>query len=96
MKASQIINELKKHEELLSKDISDEDLEKIIAFTRSIDVDVLKRLSPEEIKQLNELTERIINKVKTIQTAIVKDIEKLEKNTDATKAYLKNEILNDR
>jgi len=97
MKASQIINELKKQRKLLDEDITDEDLEKFTNFIKGINPkDIIFENLQNELEEINFLINDIISKVEKLQNDILKNIEKLQKETNAEKTYMKNEILNNR
>ena len=97
MKASQIINELKKHKKLLEGDISQTEIEKLSEYVRNINLNEVKFENLDtELKELQILVNDIIQKVKETQENILQEIKNTQKKGKAEEAYTKSEILNNR
>ena len=97
MKASQIINELKKHKELLEGDISQSEIAKLSDYVRNINLNEVKFENLDtELKELQILVNDIIQKVKETQEKILQEIKNTQKKGKAEEAYTKSEILNNR
>ena len=96
MKAKQIISELSHHEEILRKNPSHEELEKLTKKISEINLSKIEVESPEDLQKLQEKISSITQLVKSMMENTLKQIKGLETKSQAQSTYTKNQNLNDR
>lgn len=96
MKVKQIIDELSHHEEILKKNPSHEELEKLTQKISQINLSKIEVENPEDLQKLQEKIQSITRLVKSMMENTLKQLQGLEKKSQAQTTYTKNQNLDDR